>query len=173
MSGYHNPDVVLYEADESGKMFTHSGIIVWVGDKVVLVYGNQYKKWSIPKGHVDEGETVRQCAVREVKEETGLAVTLPPKTAFIKIHNHCYFMHYMHSIPELKQLNDDEIGNIKMFTIDEIAKLPSDMTNGALKIFVKQYQNNTMVIYRSNEISKSIGKLKTRRIDRSWRKKDD
>lgn len=29
-------------------------------------------RWSIPKGHVEEGETIEQTAVREIGEETGL-----------------------------------------------------------------------------------------------------
>lgn len=28
--------------------------------------------WDMPKGHVEEGETLEQCALREVQEETGL-----------------------------------------------------------------------------------------------------
>lgn len=28
--------------------------------------------WSLPKGHLEEGETARQAAVREVREETGI-----------------------------------------------------------------------------------------------------
>ena len=33
--------------------------------------------WSFPKGHVEAGETERQTALREVKEETGLTVEHP------------------------------------------------------------------------------------------------
>jgi ADP-ribose pyrophosphatase YjhB (NUDIX family) len=29
--------------------------------------------WSLPKGHVEAGETLHQAAVREVEEETGIA----------------------------------------------------------------------------------------------------
>lgn len=32
--------------------------------------------WSIPKGHLRDGETVEECAVREVREETGVTVLL-------------------------------------------------------------------------------------------------
>jgi 8-oxo-dGTP pyrophosphatase MutT (NUDIX family) len=30
-------------------------------------------RWDIPKGHVDKGETDRQCALRELWEETGIS----------------------------------------------------------------------------------------------------
>jgi ADP-ribose pyrophosphatase YjhB (NUDIX family) len=29
--------------------------------------------WSLPKGHIETGETVEQTAIREVKEETGIS----------------------------------------------------------------------------------------------------
>jgi 8-oxo-dGTP pyrophosphatase MutT (NUDIX family) len=28
--------------------------------------------WSLPKGHIEEGETAEQAAVREIREETGI-----------------------------------------------------------------------------------------------------
>jgi bis(5'-nucleosidyl)-tetraphosphatase len=30
-------------------------------------------RWDLPKGHVDAGETEMQCALRELREETGIA----------------------------------------------------------------------------------------------------
>ncbi len=32
-------------------------------------------RWSVPKGHVESGETLEQTAVREIAEETGLKKT--------------------------------------------------------------------------------------------------
>ena len=37
-------------------------------------------KWDLPKGKLDKGETIEQCSIREVEEETGLSnITLGEK----------------------------------------------------------------------------------------------
>jgi bis(5'-nucleosidyl)-tetraphosphatase len=33
------------------------------------------RRWDLPKGHVDEGESEMQCALRELEEETGIGST--------------------------------------------------------------------------------------------------
>lgn len=33
------------------------------------------KRWDLPKGHVDEGESNLECALRELEEETGIRST--------------------------------------------------------------------------------------------------
>jgi bis(5'-nucleosidyl)-tetraphosphatase len=43
------------------------------------------RRWDLPKGHVDEGETELQCALRELFEETGIpedAVEIDPDFCF-------------------------------------------------------------------------------------------
>jgi len=39
-----------------------------------LIISNEKERWDFPKGHIEEGETPEQTAVREVKEETGLDI---------------------------------------------------------------------------------------------------
>lgn len=43
---------------------------------VLLVHRPKYDDWSFPKGKRDRGEHLTACAVREVREETGLDVRL-------------------------------------------------------------------------------------------------
>ena len=38
----------------------------------ILLIQDAKNRWTIPKGHIEEGETARQTAEREIKEETGL-----------------------------------------------------------------------------------------------------
>ena len=46
--------------------------IVYDGEKFFAVKRNSYNDISLPKWHIDPGETSEQAALREVLEETGL-----------------------------------------------------------------------------------------------------
>lgn len=46
--------------------------------EVLLVHRPRYDDWSFPKGKVEAGETLPECAVREAAEETGARVRLGP-----------------------------------------------------------------------------------------------
>ena len=54
--------------------------IILEKERLLLVkrLGSHKGMWCIPCGHVELNEDVRQCAQREIKEETGLDVTIGP-----------------------------------------------------------------------------------------------
>jgi 8-oxo-dGTP diphosphatase len=55
-----------------------AGVIIINGSKILLMYRkkNDSEYYCIPGGHIDQGETPEQAAVREIKEETTLDVVL-------------------------------------------------------------------------------------------------
>lgn len=46
----------------------------------VLVLGHADGAWVFPKGHIEQGETSQEAALREVAEEAGVAAVLMPDT---------------------------------------------------------------------------------------------
>lgn len=61
-------DEVVREATAGGIVFRRNK----AGDIEILLIQDPKGRWSIPKGHVEEGETAQETALREIGEEAGL-----------------------------------------------------------------------------------------------------
>ncbi|MEP1032755.1 NUDIX hydrolase [Ekhidna sp.] len=59
------------------KVIEAAGGVVENNGKLLMIF--RRKVWDIPKGKLDEGETLEECAMREVEEETGVKVRIDQK----------------------------------------------------------------------------------------------
>jgi 8-oxo-dGTP diphosphatase len=67
--------------------FIGVGVVVWKDDKFLLIQRGKPPRmgeWSIPGGRQELGETVKETAIREALEETGLVVKI---TDFLDVVN--------------------------------------------------------------------------------------
>ena len=91
-------------------------------------------KWDLPKGKLDKGENLEDCALREVEEETGLQKvkllspltisyhTYHEGTKFILKESHWYNMK-VSGEQKLVPQTEEGIVEIKWVTAKEVAKL--------------------------------------------------
>ncbi|HNB82620.1 MAG TPA: NUDIX domain-containing protein [Chitinophagaceae bacterium] len=73
-----NDVLVVGNPEENLECFKHTlklvkaggGLVLNNRDEILFIY--RHKRWDLPKGKCDPGETTEECALREVREETGL-----------------------------------------------------------------------------------------------------
>ncbi len=59
---------IIREMTSGGIVFRHGK----KGQVEILLVQDPKDRWTIPKGHIEKGETARETAEREITEETGL-----------------------------------------------------------------------------------------------------
>jgi 8-oxo-dGTP pyrophosphatase MutT (NUDIX family) len=52
------------------KIIAAGGMVINDDGKLLMIF--RRGKWDLPKGKLDKGEKIEDCALREVREETGL-----------------------------------------------------------------------------------------------------
>ena len=99
-------------------------------------------KWALPGGHLDEGETLEDAAIRELKEETGITVSI---VELRQVHTYSKadrdlrgryittsFVHA--STSNLKLSAESDAADIKSFALDDIMNGTVELAFDHLKI---------------------------------------
>lgn len=107
------------------------GLVMNDKEEILLIF--RRGKWDLPKGKLDKGETLEQCAIREVQEETGLRKinlqsrlittyhTYHEGTKFILKESYWYTMR-ADSEEKLIPQTEEEIIEIKWVSQEDIKK---------------------------------------------------
>lgn len=91
-------------------------------DRYALVQGHRHKKWSFPKGHLQDNETPYTCALREIAEETGITF-LPLPITSLQIGFGYYYIFEVEEEYPLRPRDKDEIMATKWATLQEMREL--------------------------------------------------
>lgn len=135
-----------------------AGAILWRKEKdelkVLLIHRSRYDDWSWPKGKLDKGESICETAVREIKEETGLKVSLGPRLfdCHYELDNGVKKVVYYWSakvtdkiLSSQKFKPDEEVSSFKWVTVDAARKLLTyDHDNDPLDALVGMYNSNQL-----------------------------
>lgn len=94
--------------------------------EILLIKNKKSGHWSFPKGHIENGETEHQTAMREVKEETNIdidiiddfreIITYSPKKDCMK--DVVYFIGEAKTFDAIPQFS--EIGDVEWVEIDSV-----------------------------------------------------
>ena len=110
------------------------GLVVDKSGELGLLIGRIDKRgrmlWSLPKGHIESGESPEEAALREVLEETGIKSSITRSLGVIdfwfmaegkRIHKTVHHFLFAEKSGKLEaQLS--EVDDVKWFPLDEIAK---------------------------------------------------
>lgn len=118
-------------------------VILEIGDKILLMRRKREgdsDKWLLPGGYVDEGEPVEQAAIREIREEVSLDITLD---GLVGVFSYAgwppVIIVYSAHLDSAEPKAGEETEDLDLFTRDEIPwnNLAFPSTRDALLAYVQ------------------------------------
>jgi len=134
-------------SDDFPRKRQKAGIFIYdPGKKKILLVQSRGHLWGPPKGTVlDEEESSEDCAIREVKEETGLDIIKSELSKYIKIKNNATYFYL--EMPECSvevqtQIENNDangIGWIKTDCLDKLIKDRKIMLNQHCRVVIQRF----------------------------------
>ncbi len=126
------------------------GGIIRKENKILMVQEAQekcYGQWNFPAGHLDEGETIFEGAIREIFEETGCKVKLTKMLPIISAKGNSNIVRITFLTELLEEnisFDPSEILVVKWWEIEEIKNMPKTDLRGEKMILemIRQIEEN-------------------------------
>lgn len=134
--------------------FSAGGIVFNNKGQVLVVQHSTNKHWGFPKGHVEAGQTVKEAALREVKEEGGIDAEIIEKVGeskYIYTNKAKEKVFKMVTIFLMKYISGDikdhdfEVSDLGWFSEDEALQKLS-------------FSNDKLLLKKATEMIKLFGK---------------
>lgn len=119
---------------------TSSAVVVGPRGTVLHLH-KRLRRWLQPGGHVDPGEAPWETALRETREETGLAVRHPGRPVLLHVDVHPAGPHVHHDLRYLLKVGQDEDPSppagespeVRWFAWEEALAVADEALAGALR----------------------------------------
>jgi len=139
--------ILSHPHDRSRKRRKKAGAFIYDPntDKVLLIQ-SRGNLWGLPKGTLLWDESERECAMREVKEETGLDITLDDFPRAVRVDNRAiyYYVEMDERVVQIQsqiQSNDaNGIGWIRPACLEQCIRNGTISVNRHCRIVFEQFQ---------------------------------
>jgi 8-oxo-dGTP pyrophosphatase MutT (NUDIX family) len=112
-----------------------AGLVIDDAGRVLLVRQSYAsRRWTLPGGGIKRGETMLECALREIKEEAGITATDPDNVSLLGIYANFtqgksdHLAVYVVRDFDQRDTSDLEIANAGFFPLDELPEPASGAT---------------------------------------------
>ena len=131
------------------KLVKAAGGIVEKGNKILLIH--RLGVWDLPKGKLDKGETIPQCALREVEEETGVKVKMKNKVCdsyhtYVRNKKRNLKKTYWYTMQcvddkKMKAQAEENIDDVRWCSRIEVEELMKDSYESLKRVLKKYYKS--------------------------------